>query len=84
MGFQHIDRVDGVFGHPLAVHELHSQGSIHHHVSKEVSITEGSGLRQIRALVTYIKLQAYKSERFCVLDPNTAFYALHSKEDTLQ
>lgn len=49
MCFQHIDRVDGILGHTLAVHKLHSQGSIHHHVRKEICITEGSGSRQIKA-----------------------------------
>lgn len=45
MGFQHVDRVDGILGHPLAVYKLHGHGSIHDHVSKEVSITADGGLR---------------------------------------
>lgn len=45
VGFQDIDRVDGVSGCPLAVHKLYSHGSIHHHVSKEFCITGGSRLR---------------------------------------
>ncbi len=57
VGFQHIDGVDGVFGHPLTVHKLHSHGSIHHHVGEEVCITDGSGLRQIKALLTCRKCQ---------------------------
>lgn len=48
MGFQDIDRVDGVFGDSLAVYKLHSHGSIHHHVSKKVSITEQVELRSTK------------------------------------
>lgn len=46
VGFEHIDRVDGVSGHTPGVHKLHSHGSIHHHVSKKFGITEGQQLRQ--------------------------------------
>lgn len=52
MGFQHIHRVDGIFGHPLAVHKLHSNDSINHHVSKEITITEGLGVKADRYLFT--------------------------------
>lgn len=45
MGFQHVDRVDGVSGHAPGVHELHSHGGVHHHVGKEVRITGGQRLR---------------------------------------
>lgn len=59
VSFQHIHRVDGIFGHPLDVHKLHSKSSIHHHVSKEICITEGSRLRQIRGFIALtISLQS--------------------------
>lgn len=45
MSFQHVDRVDGIFAHTFAVHKLHCQGSINHHVSKEVCVTEGPGVK---------------------------------------
>lgn len=48
MGFQDVDRIDGVFGDSLAVYKLHSHGSIDHHVSKEVSITEKVELRSTK------------------------------------
>lgn len=50
MGFQHVDRVDGVLGDTPAVHKLHSHGGIHHHVCKEVRITVGQQLRSMKAL----------------------------------
>lgn len=68
MGLQDIDRVDGVFGNPLAVYELHSHGSIHHHVSKEVSVTEEVELRS-----TKLNFHAYIQS-----------YFLCKKKDTLR
>lgn len=41
VGFEHINRVDGVPRHTLLIHKLHCQSSVHHHVGKEVCITEG-------------------------------------------
>lgn len=60
MGFQDIDGVDGVFRDPLAVYKLYSHGSIHHHVSKEVSITEDAELRS-----TKLNFRAYI--QICIL-----------------
>lgn len=51
MGFQHIDRVDRVPGNTPGVHKLHGHGSVHHHVSKEVGITEGQRLRHKKVFV---------------------------------
>lgn len=40
MGLQNINRVDGVPSLTLLVCVFHCQCSIHHHVSKEITITE--------------------------------------------
>lgn len=49
MSFQHVDRVDGIFGHTFAVHKLHSNGSVNHHVSEEVCVTEGPEVKVDKA-----------------------------------
>lgn len=40
VGFEHVNGVDGVPRHTLLIHKLHCQSSVHHHVGKEVCITE--------------------------------------------
>lgn len=84
MGFQHIHRVDGVFGHSPAVHKLHSNGGIHHHVGEEFWITKGSGLRQIKSEAVYIEQLPTANYRHVSWIQTKHFKQSTAKRDTLQ
>lgn len=47
VSLQHIDGVDGIASHTFTINKLHSKGSVHHHISKKISITNTTSRNNI-------------------------------------